>query len=90
MTILINRPSTAATASAAANSEAAPRAAHPAAPRRREGTYTARYDLPQAAPRPRGSYVSAAGQSARTPGSYTWVDGTARGVRREGSYTGRG
>lgn len=54
------------------------------------GSYTDRHDRPRQAPRPEGTYVSGATHRPR-PGSYTDVDGVARGARRiDGYYTRRG
>ena len=85
MTILLNRPTTAETT----RETTAPREARPAV-RRPQGSYTLRYDRPQAAARPEGSYVSTASQGTRARGSYTCTDGAAPRSRPEGRYTLRG
>ena len=82
MTILLNRPT-----ATEATRESASRESRTAV-RRPKGSYTTRYDRPQADARPEGSYVSVAG--TRTRGSYTCTDGAAVRTRPEGSYTLRG
>ncbi|MCC3274600.1 hypothetical protein LJ753_01780 [Arthrobacter sp. zg-Y20] len=85
MTILINRPAAATT-----TRETSYRAAPAAASSRPLGSYTTRYDRPQAAARPEGSYVSAASQATRVRGSYTRMEGAAQCNRPVGTYTLRG
>ena len=83
MTVLLNRPTATETVR-----ESAPRAARPAV-QRPKGSYTARFDRPQAAARPEGSYVFIDGRDAGTPvrNSYTCTDGAVLRNRPEGSYT---
>lgn len=84
MTILMNRPAAAATDREPVRRET------PAAASRTKGGYTTRYDRPQAALRPEGSYVSSASQATRARGSYTCMEGALCRNRSEGSYTLRG